>query len=160
MGDEIEIPVSLPLDSDGFLRRECPHCMREFKWHNGPASEEAEQHAPPPAYHCPLCGQPAGMESWYTQIQVEYIDQTAAPHIDDVVENALGDLFGGLKGMKGITVKRSGGGSSRSPNPDPLTEPDDMTIVASPCHGHEPVKVSDDHVGPLYCLVCGSAFAV
>jgi len=82
------------------------------------------------------------MESCYTEIQVEYINQT------------------GLKGMKGITVKRSGGDNIRSPNPDPITEPDDMTIVASPCHGHELAKVPDTHVGPPYCLVCGSAFAV
>lgn len=23
--------VQLPLDNDGFLRRECPHCLQEFK---------------------------------------------------------------------------------------------------------------------------------
>lgn len=160
MGDEIEIPVSLPLDSDGFLRRECPHCVREFKWHNGPANAQAEQHPPPPSYHCPLCGQPAGMESWYTQVQVAYIDQTAAPLIDDVVDSAMDDLFKGLKGAKGITVKRSRASSARSPNPDPITEPDDMAIVVSPCHGYEPIKVPDSHVGPLYCLVCGAAFAI
>ena len=32
MNDEIRVPVSLPLDSDGFLRRECPTCEREYKW--------------------------------------------------------------------------------------------------------------------------------
>jgi hypothetical protein len=160
VGDDIEISVSLPLDTDGFLRRECPHCMHEFKWHNGPASDEAEQHAAPPAYHCPLCGQPAGMESWYTQVQVEYLDQSAAPIIDDVVGSAMDDLLKGFSGTKGITISRSGGRRVHSPNPDPLVEPDDMTIVASPCHSYEPVKVADNHVGPLYCLVCGSAYAV
>jgi hypothetical protein len=35
-----------------------------------------------------------------------------------------------------------------------------MVIVASPCHSYEPVKLPEDHTGPLYCLVCGSAFAV
>ena len=24
--------MEIPLDSDGFLRRECPTCEREFKW--------------------------------------------------------------------------------------------------------------------------------
>lgn len=34
--------MSDPLDSDGFLRRECPTCEREFKWL--PSCEgEAEQ---------------------------------------------------------------------------------------------------------------------
>jgi hypothetical protein len=40
----------------------------------------------------------------------------------------------------------------------PLVEPDDMTMIASPCHGFEPVKVADDWTKPLYCLVCGQAF--
>jgi hypothetical protein len=31
MGD-VSIPMSLPLDGDGFLRRECPKCERQFKW--------------------------------------------------------------------------------------------------------------------------------
>ena len=38
--------VSFPLDSDGFIRRECPHCEREFKWHHGPANEGVEQQPP------------------------------------------------------------------------------------------------------------------
>jgi hypothetical protein len=32
MDDEISIPVAMPLDSDGFLRRECPTCQQQFKW--------------------------------------------------------------------------------------------------------------------------------
>ena len=40
----------------------------------------------------------------------------------------------------------------------PLVEPDDLTMVGSPCHGFEPVKVADDWTEPLYCLVCGQAF--
>lgn len=148
--------VSLPLDSDGFLRRECPHCMHQFKWHNGPANEEAEQHARPPANHCPLCGQPAGDQSWYTQKQVDFIEQAAAPHAIDIVQNELEKMF---RAMNGVTYKR-GSDLDRPQHPDPKTEPNDMTIVASPCHGYEPVKVPDDHTGPLYCLVCGSAFAV
>src|SRR6266511_2386951 len=30
MSDEIHLSMSLPLDSDGFLRRECPTCEREI----------------------------------------------------------------------------------------------------------------------------------
>lgn len=45
----MEIQVSLPLDNDGFLRRECPHYMQQFKWHHGPANEEAEAAESPAA---------------------------------------------------------------------------------------------------------------
>ena len=40
--DEIEIPVTMPLDGDGFLRRECPTCEEEFKWY---AHEEGDADA-------------------------------------------------------------------------------------------------------------------
>ena len=50
---------------------------------------------------------------------------------------------------------------SRGHQPDPpmpLLEHDDMTKVASPCHGFEPVKVVDDWTEALYGLVCGQAY--
>jgi hypothetical protein len=47
-----------------------------------------------------------------------------------------------------------------SDTPLPLTEPDDMVIVSPPCHAYELVKVPDDHPARLYCLVCGTPFAV
>lgn len=155
MDNEYEVQVSVPLDSDGFLRRECPHCMRQFKWHDGPANEESEQHARPASYSCPLCGQPAADDSWYTPEQLDLIERAAMPFALGIVQDELEGMF---RGMKGVEYKRS----SEEPADfaDPLVEPDDMTIVTSPCHDYEPVKVPEDHVGPLYCLICGSAFAV
>ena len=44
--------------------------------------------------------------------------------------------------------------------PAPLVEPNDMEIVASPCHAYEPVKVPQELRGPFFCLVCGAEFAV
>ena len=35
---EVTLSITIPVDSDGFLRRECPTCERELKWL--PASEE------------------------------------------------------------------------------------------------------------------------
>lgn len=155
MDDEYEIQVSFPLDSDGFLRRECPHCMGQFKWHEGPANDEAEQHARPAAYSCPLCGQPAADDSWNTPEQVNLIEKAAMPFALGLVQDELETMF---RGMKGVEYKR--GDEEPDELADPLVEPDDMTIVSSPCHGYEPVKVPDDHTGPLFCLICGSAFAV
>ncbi|MDE9363987.1 hypothetical protein PZ938_00060 [Luteipulveratus sp. YIM 133132] len=155
MDDEVEVAVSFPLDADGFFRRECPHCVQEFKWRHGPANEDAEQYAQPPAYHCPLCGEPAGHDSWYTQTQLDLMEQSVATQAIDVFQQELEGIF---RGKKGVTFKP---GSTRAPSqlPDPLTEPDDMTIVTSPCHGYEPVKVPETANGPFYCLVCGAAFA-
>lgn len=149
--------VSLPLDSDGFVRRECPHCEREFKWHHGPANEEAEQQPPWNTYYCPLCGEPAGPDSWWTHAQLELIENAQ----ERLIGQEFGDMFKSLERStrrnQYVTVKA---GKINLPGvADPLVEPDDMTTVTSPCHTWEPVKVPEDHVGPIHCLVCGSAFS-
>ena len=149
----MDIPIQLPLDSDGFLRRECPHCEQQFKWHDGPANEEAEGHAPPPSYSCPLCGVPADHDSWWTQEQLDFIHGSASPAIIQSVQDELARAF---KGSKYVTFKADG---DIPDVPSSLTEPDDMQIVTSPCHAYEPIKVPDGS-GPYHCLVCGTAFAV
>jgi hypothetical protein len=150
--------ISLPLDSDGFLRRECPHCEREFKWHNGPANEEAERQPPSDVFYCPLCGEPAGPESWWTQVQLELIDNAT----DRFIGQELGDMFKGLERStrRNKFVKFKADRVDVPDVADPLVEPDDMTMMTSPCHPWAPVKISDDHEGPVHCLVCGTAFAV
>lgn len=149
--------VSFPLDSDGFIRRECPHCEREFKWHHGPANEEAEQQPPWGTYHCPLCGEAAGPDSWWTQLQLDLIGNAQ----ERLINQELGDMFKGLERSmrrnKYVTFKA---GKAAVPDiADPLVEPDDMTMVTSPCHAWEPIKVPEDHEVPLHCLVCGEPFA-
>jgi hypothetical protein len=152
----MDISINMPLDSDGFLRRECPHCMQQFKWHHGPANEEAEAHADPTTYYCPLCGEPAGPDSWWTQEQVEYAEGLAMPAAFRFVEDELAATF---RGNKNISFE-PGDGSDVPDVPASLTEPDDMRMIASPCHTYEPVKVPGDSSGPFRCLLCGTAFAV
>lgn len=150
--------VSLPLDSDGFLRRECPLCEQEFKWHDGPANEEAEQQPASDTYYCPHCGEPAGPDSWWTQAQLDLIDNAQ----DRFIGQELGDLFKGLERStrRSKFVQFKADRVSVPDAADPLVEPDDMTMVTSPCHSWEPIKIPEDHVGAVYCLVCGAAFAV
>lgn len=50
--------------------------------------------------------------------------------------------------------------SDRPEPPGALVDPDDMEIIASPCHSYEPVKVSESADRPFHCLVCGMPFAV
>lgn len=154
----MEIEVSLPLDDDGFIRRECPHCLREFKWHHGPANEEAEQQETPPAYYCPYCGQPAGPDSWWTQEQLDHMQAMAAPRIAEFIGDELKSAFKSSR-SKGIRFEMDGQIEAPS-TPSPMVETDDMVLVVSPCHSYEPIKVTRGETGPLHCLVCGSAFAL
>lgn len=154
----MKIEMKISLDHDGFLRRECPHCVRQFKWHHGPANEEAEQAPAPTAYHCPLCGRPAAVDAWLTREQVEYGKNLLATVATREIKQQLGDSIKTVnsKYLK-IEVKFD---ADELPALAPLTEPDDMVIVTSPCHSYEPVKVPEDETGPFHCLVCGEAFAV
>src|SRR4051812_31624365 len=71
--DERSTSVPVPLDSEGFLRRECPTCEREFKWLPSDDSEPVE----PGGYYCPYCGIQAPVEHWLTKPQAEFAREVA-----------------------------------------------------------------------------------
>ncbi len=155
MDEEVSISVSLPLDSDGFLRRECPSCEQQFKWfthgRDDPDAEPIEQ------YFCPLCGAPSGNDSWWKPEQLEYGTGSVGPELDRHVNDLMREAF---KGIKGLSFKSNSDFTLGIATPAPLHEPDDMVIVESPCHPHAPTKVPDATAQPLHCLICGQPFAV
>ena len=152
--NEIEIPVTIPLDNDGFLRRECPTCEEEFKWYEheeGDADAETVDQ-----YFCPLCGVASGFDTWWTPVQLEYMEGIAGPTLDQAVHDMMTDAF---KGNEWISIKPDRNFSLDIPTPETLVEPDDMLIVEPPCHPNEPVKVPESATASLHCLICGSQFA-
>ena len=157
---EIPVEMSLPLDADGFLRRECPTCERQFKWWHTPPSEgpSGEVQEEPEAYYCPYCQEPAPLGSWWTHEQVEYMQQLA-------VAEALGPQLWRMKNnleresrrSKGISFEASTDAFSR---PEPLVESEDMRRVDMPCHPEEPLKVDEEWDAEVACLVCGIRYPV
>jgi uncharacterized Zn finger protein (UPF0148 family) len=86
--EQVKTEVSLPLDDEGYLDRECPNeeCQFLFKiyvddWKNICRDEEV---------FCPLCRHAARAKSWYTTEQAEKIN------------NTVQSVFGGAisRGMK------------------------------------------------------------
>ncbi len=146
--------IEIPLDDDGFVRRECPHCENEFKWHHGPTEDRPPGGIDPPVYFCPLCGESAQPDQWWTPGQVQYQQQFVLSHLHEEVEQGFKDAF---RGVKGWTFKP---GRNEEPTPDSLHETNDMMLVQPPCHPWEPIKVPEERVGPIYCLQCGQPFAV
>jgi hypothetical protein len=148
-------PVALPLDDDGFLRRECPHCLQEFKWHHGPTADQPGHEADPPVYFCPRCGVSAAPDQWWTKGQLAFMQEyVAGPALREAAEG----IEKAFRGSRGVTFKP---GHFDEPEPPPaLHEPDDMIILAPPCHPWEPVKVPEDVLSRVYCLICGEPFAV
>lgn len=151
MSEEFEVSVSLPLDSDDFLRRECPACERQFKWlhTNDGRNGTADQ------YFCPLCGEPSGPDSWWTPAQVEALTAAAIPDIEQTVHGVLEKTLRQSKYLS-FTDRRSF--SFDAGDPAPLIESNDMVIVEPPCHPQEPIKVPAESTGRVHCLLCGDPF--
>jgi hypothetical protein len=163
MSDEVRLSMSLPLDGEGFLRRECPTCEREFKWLPSPDPEDDEDVAAttesaeaPESYYCPYCAVSAPPDTWMTKAQVAAAEEIVRrelidPQLDKLARevNRLNRKSGGLIGIE-VGLERG------KPEPAPgLDDPDDMRRVDFTCHPAEPVKVLDDWDRPVHCLICG-----
>ena len=154
VSNERQLAMSLPLDRDRFLRRECPTCESEFKWF---ASPEGEGERPPEGgYFCPYCGVQAPAAAWYTKAQIEqaraiaYRD-IAAPEIDKL-KQSLAEISRASGGLISATLK-----SETPDQPQQLSEADDMRRVDFSCHPNEPLKVRENWDKPIRCLICGAA---
>ena len=149
--DEPATEMSVPLDSDGFLRRECPTCEREFKWLSSPEGEG--EPGPEGGYYCPYCAIQAPPGSWFTAAQIELAQNTL---MREVIGPELDKMSNDLR--------RSSQGSLISfdmkydkPRAfDPLVESNDMCRFDFQCHPAEPVKVLEDWGRPVHCLICGN----
>jgi hypothetical protein len=152
--DDVTLEMSMPLDSDGFLRRECPTCERELKWYYTPEEQGDAAPIADGGYFCPYCGVQAETNTWLTKPQAELAQNMVATQVLGPMLKKFGD------DMKGIG--RSSGGMISAEvrydapdEPEALTEIDDMTRVDFDCHPSEPVKVLDDWDKPVRCLICG-----
>lgn len=142
----MEIQIEFPLDADGFLRRECPDCGMEFKWHHGRVDSRPADAVDPPRYSCPLCGKQADHEQWFTQDQVRYQHEAVEFHSIDAINE---EMERALRGSKGITY--TPGENTVSP-PTPLHERNDMLILESPCHPWEPVRCHTIALTAVQCF--------
>lgn len=145
MSEEMRASFGIPLDSDGFVRRECPTCEREFKWHISDDEDEAAD-VPVGGYFCPYCAVQSSVDAWFTQEQLEVAQAVAIEQIVDPMLRKTAKKMGG-RYEKG----------RRDPVPDLDDVVDDMRRVDFACHPAEPVKVANNWDRPVTCLVCGSS---
>lgn len=148
--------IELPLDDDGFIRRECPACRTEFKWHYGPTDLTPDSFVDPSSYWCPICGRPADSNAWFTTAQVDYMQKIGvrgfANELDQEMKRSSNSPSSGF-------LKIELNASFRTP-PSALIEPNDMAILESPCHPWEPVKVPEQLSPPFYCSICGAPYDI
>jgi DNA-directed RNA polymerase subunit RPC12/RpoP len=152
--DEVILEMSMPLDSDGFLRRRCSSCERELKWLAAGDDEDGTE-APDGGFFCPYCGIQAPPGEWLTEAQEENF--TAM-----IQQEVLGPLFKDFGDGLQRSADRSQGFLSvevtqpEFDEPVDLMEAEDMRRVDFACHPGESIKVLEDWSGPVRCVVCGS----
>lgn len=174
MGD-IQINISLPLDDEGFFRRECPFCRKEFKvmltkeelaplaqegidsfMTESEAKTDSDSNSEKIEQFCPYCGQSAPHDSWWTQEQLSYINVFAQNIMANLVnEHLIGPLqksFGQQhSGSFSISVK---GHEMEQQEPWMSPEVSDMDVFDLPCCNRK-IKVEEKTTSPMHCFFCG-----
>lgn len=150
MSDEDQTSMSVPLDRDGFLRRECPTCEQEFKVfaHQGEGEEAEAQNPQPGGYFCPYCAIQAQPDAWFTKAQLA---KARSILMEEFVGPKLQNFKRGLDGTSGVSVDLQ---LDHEPAAE-LTESDDMRRVAFACHPQTPVKIGEEYWGEARCFICG-----
>ncbi|CCU84146.1 hypothetical protein [Mesotoga prima] len=167
------IQVFLPLDTDRFLRRECPYCKREFKIEvpdellrqeddkfTAEYMVEAEEQTQiietnEKEIHCPYCGQVAPANYWFTVEQLNYIQALA---MNWCIENLNREVFEKMK--KNLSSKNQGKAIRSSQqilktaNAWINRESNDMRLIQLPCC-HIRLKIKENWKEKIYCIECG-----
>lgn len=174
---EIKMNLSFPLDDDGFFRRECRFCRKEFKVllekeelsdlaQKGIDSfmiepkEEAtdldESGGSETEFICPYCGQRAPSDSWWTQEQLAYVGIFAknimAKLVDEHLIRPLKRTFRGSN--SGLVSIRFEGKEIEQQEPWISSEVNDMEIFDFPCCQRK-IKIEENWSDMVYCFFCG-----
>lgn len=174
---ELKMNISFPLDKDGFFRRECPLCCKEFKLllkkeeladiaqkgidsfmleeeedKTNSENSDVQQHE----FFCPYCGQLANEGSWWTQEQLAYITIFAknimAKMVNEHFIRPLQRNFG--RPSSGLISMQFKGKEMKEQEPWISPETDDMDIFELPCCQRK-MKIEDGWEGKVHCFFCG-----
>lgn len=90
----MEIPITVLSDEKGYFDRECPNenCQYTFKvcmedWKEKVSDEEV---------HCPMCGHIDTADKWWTQDQLDSMEEIVASYAMSMISEKLDEAFGGL----------------------------------------------------------------
>lgn len=174
----VEINITLPLDDEGFFRRECPLCHEEFKVllkkeelgdiaQTGLASfmidsqrEENDtgqnKDSETESLFCPYCGQQASKNSWWTQEQLAYINVFAKNILAKLVnEHLINPLKRNLdRSTSGLFSLQFKGEEMEQQEPWISPEINDMEIFNLPCCERK-IKIEDNWYSTVHCFFCG-----
>ena len=85
--DDFSMQVSIPLDDDGFLDRECPNdtCLASFKIF----ADDWEDKVKDDEVFCPVCGHCDTSDQWLTKEQLKHCEDSVMAEIMPMIDNEL-----------------------------------------------------------------------
>ncbi|MEA2066829.1 MAG: hypothetical protein U9O65_07060 [Thermotogota bacterium] len=177
---EISMNLPFPLDDDGFFRRECPFCRKEFKvllekeeltdiaqkgidsFMIKPKEEVTdldESERSKIEFICPYCGQPASSNSCWTEEQLAYVGIVAKNIMAKIVnENLIRPLKEtSQRHSSGMVSIRFEGKEMEQHEPWVSPEVNDMEIFDLPCCQRK-IKIEENWQDTVYCFFCGFSY--
>lgn len=176
--------ITVNLDRDGFFRRTCPSCGRDFKTEGDPAdtvtvlspqiskvgleigesTNKSDPESPHTLLGCPYCEHRAEPKDMLTSEVIEYLKRHAVREIRSKLDKAFNDLSSsmGSKGRGGLFSLSLKFEYSRSPLPSrPIhgPEPADMKIINLLCCDKK-IKISKDWMSLDLCPYCETRIVV
>lgn len=90
----MEIPITFLSDEKGYFDRECPNenCLYTFKVN----MEDWKEKVSDDEVHCPMCGHIDTADKWWTQEQLESMQEIAASYAMSMITKELDKAFGKL----------------------------------------------------------------
>ncbi|HDG96652.1 MAG TPA: hypothetical protein ENG73_00545 [Desulfobacterales bacterium] len=174
---EIKMNLSFSLDDDGFFRRECPFCRKEFKillekdeladlaqkgidsFMIEPEEEAVDLDKSTRSeteFTCPYCGEQASSDSWWTQEQLAYIGivvkNIVAKMVNEHLVRPIKKGFG--KPTRGIVSIRFKGKEMEQQEPWISPEVNDMEAFELPCCQRK-IKIEENWTNVIHCFFCG-----
>ncbi len=179
----LQLAVSISTDRDGFMRRTCPSCGRDFKTRIDPVDlqwalssycrrtehdvgEERDDKRPRSYIWCPYCAQQNEAEQTLTEETVAYLKrivyrEVVAPKLNEAFA-ALEDSHGGRSHSGGpfsMSVKFTHFRPVLPVRPIHGPEPADFKIVKLLCCD-KAIKVSEGWADVCKCSFCGTEVAL
>ncbi|MFG2652775.1 hypothetical protein [Streptomyces sp. NPDC048436] len=149
-GDEFRVDVSVPLDEDGYLGRQCPECSMSFRM-NG---EDYKALSDDLELWCVYCGHHQEHSEFMTAQQRDRVMRAVGDLGMQIVSQALSDAF---RGLSRGSSRRSGLSISYKekpfyPRPLPGIDEERLARVRTCTDCQVRYAVFDEH---RFCPVCG-----
>lgn len=139
--DDLELSVSVPLDEDGYLVFQCPHCEDRYKLLPAEFEEDDVINV-----FCPYCGLQAELNESFTPEVVAAIQQIAMNRVSQLFEDAMREVARSSKGTMDVQVQ-----SDEKDAPELIESDKQLHVHVFDCCGRSAKLRAVDSMSIVYC---------